>query len=282
MLRPPHTSYSRLHVYHLDLKDRPEINDPDLIGVWIEDDTSVLFFHRPKDELVADICLRKGCNITYQADLDYEDWESGQDISAFTVDNLTVAPVWETGPADIYLDPSVIFGSGFHPTTRACLQTLLHYLDTPEVAIRSMLDLGTGTGLLSIAAAFQGVGRVLSVDNNPLACEVAEKNMEGNKVDRQVTVQQLDLRHSLPETANFDLVIANLYQVLLKDLFQNPSFWQAKIYILSGFISSMEPNLLAALPQERIRFLERIKAENWRLWVLMTRDQSEINQHKHE
>ncbi len=272
MLKPPYSSYNRLYVYHLGLTDILKIDDPDLIGVWIEGDTSVLFFHRPKDELVTEICRKKGCNIIYQADLDYIDWESGQDISAFTVDGLTVAPVWETGPADIHLDPSIIFGSGFHPTTRACLQTLLQYIRTPEVDIRSMLDLGTGTGLLSIAAACQGVGRVLAVDNNPMACEVAKMNTARNKVDRQVTVQQLDLRHNLPDTGNFDIVIANLYQVLLQDLFQNPSFWQAKIYILSGFISSMEPDLLAALPQERIRFLERKKAENWCIWVLMTQD----------
>lgn len=272
MLKSPYNSYNRLYVYHLDIKDLSKINDPDLIGVWIEGDTSVLFFHRLKDELVTGICREQGCNLIYQADLDYKDWESGQDISSFTVDGLTVAPVWETGAADIHLDPSVIFGSGFHPTTRACLQTLLQYLCTPEVAIRSMLDLGTGTGLLSIAAAHRGVGRVLAVDNNPMACEIAKKNIEENRVGQQVTVQQLDLRHDLPDTGNFDIVIANLYQVLLNDLFLNPSFWQAKIYILSGFISSMEPNLLAALPQERIRFLERKKAENWCIWVLMTRD----------
>lgn len=95
MLRPPYESYNRLYVYHLDRNDISDLNDPDLIGIWIEDDTSVLFFHQPKDLLVTDLCLRYKCNLIYQADLDYRDWEAGQQITTFRVADVTVAPVWE-------------------------------------------------------------------------------------------------------------------------------------------------------------------------------------------
>ncbi len=272
MLRPPHTRYDHLYVYHLDLASIPEVDDPDLIGIWMEDDTSVLFFHAEKEELVQDICLRHNCSLIYQADLPYQEWESNQDITGFTVGSLRIAPVWENDPADIRLDPSVIFGSGFHPTTRVCLELLLKYLTTPEVRIKSVLDLGAGTGLLSIAAAFEGCGHVTAVDDNNLACQVARANCRLNGVEDRVDVLQQDLRRNLPATADYDLVVANLYRGLLEELFSDSAFWEAKFYILSGFIQPMEAELLAALPSSRIRFLERTRKERWCVWVLANRN----------
>ncbi|MCB2182031.1 MAG: 50S ribosomal protein L11 methyltransferase [Desulfobulbaceae bacterium] len=272
MLRPPYSSYKRLYVYHLDLARIPQVNSPDLIGIWMEDRTAVLFFHTPQKELIENLCTRENSKLIYEADLDYQDWEAGQLISTFTENGLTVAPVWEDVPADIVLDPSVIFGSGFHPTTRACLQILLKYLKTPEIKIDSAIDLGTGTGLLSIAAAHFGVQSITAVDNNPLACQVAAKNCKLNKVDANVTVKEIDLRSDLPSTTGCNLVVANLYQGLLKQLIQTPDFWLADLYILSGFISSMEADLLAELPTEKIRFLERTRVDNWCIWVIANRN----------
>lgn len=268
MLRPPHQRYQHLWVYHLDYVGLPEIKHPDLIGVWIEDDTSVLFFHTDQQQLVDQLCQSKGCTIIYQADLSYEEWEAGQQITSFTVGSFSVAPVWEQAEADIHLDPSVIFGSGFHPTTRTCLSLVDKYIRAPELTFRSMLDLGTGTGLLAIAAARHGVEQIKAVDNNPLACEVALANCRLNNVEEQITVAQQDLLLTPPETKGFDLVVANLYRGLLEKLFSDDSFWQAEMYILSGFIKSMEADLLAALPARQIKFLERTRQENWCLWVL--------------
>jgi ribosomal protein L11 methyltransferase len=271
MLRPPYTAYDRLHVYHLDTAAIPDIVDPDLIGVWIEDMAAVLFFHRAKERLVAELCARHGCSLIYQAELDYRDWEAGQAISAFSVAGVTVAPVWETGEADIRLDPGVIFGSGFHPTTRSCLETLINYLRTPEMHIDTVLDLGTGTGLLGIAAARFGASRVIAVDNNPLACEVARANCRLNLVAGLVEVRQMDLRQEPPPTAGCNLVIANLYRGLLEQLFQTPAFWEADLYIISGFLPSMEAGLLAELPAGRVRFLGRQRSDKWCIWMLANR-----------
>ncbi|MDH5297980.1 MAG: 50S ribosomal protein L11 methyltransferase, partial [Desulfobulbaceae bacterium] len=193
---------------------------------------------------------------------------AGHDVAAFGVDDLTVAPLWDPTPADIRLDPSVIFGSGFHPTTRMCLAVLLKYLAAPELTISTMLDLGCGTGLLGIAAAKRGVGQVTAVDYNSLACELTAANAERNGVGEKIKVQQRDLLQGLPDTA-VDLVVANLYRDLLQQLFTDEEFWKGKLYIISGFISGMEPDLLAALPMHRLRMLERHRSENWCLWVLL-------------
>jgi ribosomal protein L11 methyltransferase len=267
MLRPPYLRYQRLYVYHLDTVRLPTLDDPDLIGVWLEDGCPILFFHQAKDELIARLCAAHNAKVTYQADLDYVDWEAGQNLTAFTIGGLSVAPVWAEGAADIRLDPSVIFGTGFHPSTRLCLETLSKYCRTPELMIDSMLDLGTGTGLLAIAAAKLGVKKITALDHNPLACEVARKNVTLNSCATQITVCESDLRLQEPDTA-VDLVVANLYPTLLAELFARPGFWRGQLYLVSGFIPAMEEELLAALPTGKIRMLERRRSERWCLWVL--------------
>ncbi len=276
MLHHPHTQYSRLYVYYLDRLKLPPIDHPDLIGIWIEDEQAILFFHTEQDMLVSDICLKSGAQIIYQADLDYHDWEAGVTIGSFNTKTLAIRPVWDHSSYDknirqeIVLDPSVIFGSGFHPTTRLCLETLeLLMLESGE-KIDTVADLGTGTGLLAIAAAKLGAKKVTALDNNPLACTVAQRNVEMNKCDAYVEVQQYDLTSGLPDLAGYDLVIANLYKTLLVQLFNNPSFWQARMYMISGIIPAVEGDLLEALPQKGISFLHRGNSEMWRLWLLKT------------
>ncbi len=274
MLRHPYTRYDQLYVYNFDRTDLGQIDDPDLIGTWIEDETAILFFHKEKAKLIETI--RKSCDATilYEANLNYQDWEAGLDITTFSVPPLTVAPLWEVdklqlgvGEIAIHLDPSVIFGSGFHPTTRLCLQVITDMITSDSKAIRSMVDLGTGTGLLSIGAAKLGVQNIRCYDNNPFACEVARKNVTRNESEKQIQVMEADLRAKLPDT-NVDLLVANLYKGLLLEFFNNPDFWNAKYYIISGFVPSMEEELLAALPMDKLKLLERRKSETWRLWLL--------------
>lgn len=267
MLRPPYERYKRLYVYHLDAVDLPPQTDPDLIGNWVEDGNPILFFHRPKEKLIADLCRQQGCKVIYQADLDYDDWEAGQEIERFQVADLTVAPLWDANGADIKLDPSVIFGTGFHPSTRLSMETLIRYSRAAGSDFRTMLDLGTGTGLLALTAARLGIKKIVAADNNPLACEVAEKNVQLNGYGLEIEVRCADLRSDPPDTG-VDLVIANLYHTLLAELFGQKTFWQAKLYIVAGFIPSMEDQLLAALPAKRLKMVERLRNDRWCLWVL--------------
>jgi ribosomal protein L11 methyltransferase len=283
MLSPPYTEYTRLHVYYLDQRNLPRITDPDLIGTWIEDETAILFFHQAKEKLIQNLCQETGASIVYQADLDYQDWEAGVKITSFATKTLRVRPVWEPAEqqpnqqdkekTEILLDPSVIFGSGFHATTRLCLETLELLLLESGIKIRSVLDLGTGTGLLAIAAAKLGVERVTALDNNPLAVDVARANAERNNCVDIVTVEQFDLMQGLPDM-NYDLVITNLYKGLLINLFNHKEFWCSGIYMVSGFIPGMEPDLLAALPADKIQMLHRGNAEQWRLWLLQYSERS--------
>jgi ribosomal protein L11 methylase PrmA len=106
------------------------------------------------------------------------------------------------------------------------------------------------------------------VDNNSLARQVAAANVRANNVASQVEIAAIDLRAACPPLA-FDVVIANLYHKLLLALFERPEFWRGKTYILSGFISPMEAELLAALPPG-IKFLRRESTSRWCMWMLET------------
>ncbi len=274
MLRPPHSRYHRLFVYHLDRRDIKPFDDADLIGVWLEDEAAILFFHRDRTELVNDICRINKTRVTYRADLDYRDWEAGVKIRSFTTSRLRISPVWDYSPrrrddrSHILLDPSVIFGSGFHASTRLCLEALEQLASQTPSALKSVLDLGTGTGLLAIAAVTLGAGGVTALDNNPLSCAVARRNVELNRCGDKIRVREQDLDTEPPDS-RCSLVIANLYKNLLLRLFERESFWQAAYYIISGFLPAMEAELLAALPPG-VRMLARHSRDTWRLWILAT------------
>lgn len=271
MLRPPYSRYQRIFVYHLDHPELPPIRDPDLIGAWREGETTVLFFHRAKDKLINKICGRNGCSVVYEADLDYPDWENGSEISPFSVGPLRIAPVWDFAEGDIVLDPSVIFGNGFHPTTRLCLETLVG-LTEERGPFHSALDMGCGTGILGIAAAGLGVKSVMAMDENILAVQVARANIARNRAGNQVQVVRQDLALSCPSTRGVDLVMANLFHDLLTGLFTRPEFWQARYYIISGFFEAREKELMAFLPLERLDMLDHVVRDKWGCWLLAQKE----------
>ncbi len=269
MLKPPYTTYSRIYTYHIEGTGLPDLDNQDFIGGWIEEGKTILIFHRPKDELLEALCRKHNCSIFYQADIDYKDWEMGREVVPFTVGPLTVAPIWSKDKADIRIDPSVVFGNGFHPSTRLCLEALVNYSSMLKSEFTA-LDIGCGTGLLSISAARLGASSIVAVDHNSLACGVTRQNALYNNVHDTVQVRQLDLRDELP-TTNVDIIMANLHHSLLIDLFNTPSFWQARLYILSGFMVHEEEQLLGALPDRPPTFLERGSGDKWRTWILGNR-----------
>jgi ribosomal protein L11 methyltransferase len=134
---------------------------------------------------------------------------------------LVVCPTWiEYAPRAeevvIRLDPGMAFGTGQHPTTRLCLEALESRL-RPGQEVRAparVLDLGTGSGILAIAAARLGAARVIALDVDPAAVDVARQNVAANGVEGQVRVLEGSLGAAGPlpggDVPPFDMVLANI------------------------------------------------------------------------
>ena len=114
------------------------------------------------------------------------------------VGRLFVRPSWVRTPAParslvIEIDPGMAFGTGLHPSTRLCLRALLRAVPVARGRpARVVFDVGTGSGILAIAAARLGAGRVLAVDDDPIAVAVARENVRRNGVASRVRIARGD------------------------------------------------------------------------------------------
>lgn len=179
----------------------------------------------------------------------------------------------DTASIAIKLACTASFGAGDHPTTRLCLAALDWLMRKYEKEDQSppdaALDIGTGTGVLSIAAALLRVNRVVAIDIDPIACYETEKNVEINGLGvHQVEVKNVSLLELKPQ--KFDLIFANLRPPTLKKLYAemvlltNPGgFW-----IVSGF----RPEEFTLLSEQDISKKRKIvwqnKCQNWGAQVI--------------
>lgn len=160
-------------------------------------------------------------------------------------DNLWIVPSWDEPPVanavNIRLDPGVAFGTGAHPTTQMCLQ----WLDEHDLAGKSVLDYGCGTGILAIAAAKLGAVAVSGVDIDPQAVESAQFNAQGNNVKADFC---------LPEAFH-----PGQYQVVVANILSNPLKMLASCLlgnlapyghiVLSGILAEQADSVIAAYAQ---------------------------------
>jgi ribosomal protein L11 methyltransferase len=133
---------------------------------------------------------------------------------------IVIKPSWEEilpveGDVVLTVDPGQAFGTGTHETTRMCLRFIEDVFDRPPSPPRTVLDIGTGTGILGIAAARLGAERILAVDTDPVAVEVAEKNAGLNGVAGAFRSEGTSLAAI---DGKFDLVLGNLIAEILIDL----------------------------------------------------------------
>jgi ribosomal protein L11 methyltransferase len=134
------------------------------------------------------------------------DWHAAwrERLEPVRVGPLVIAPPWKAspGPGVIVLEPGQAFGTGHHETTTGCLAALCEL----DLRHRTILDVGTGTGILAIAAARLGAAGVVAVDVDPLAVEAARDAVGRNGVDVLVVEGSLDVAPG----GRFDVVLANL------------------------------------------------------------------------
>lgn len=191
------------------------------------------------------------------ADVDDDDWarRTQADLPAIRVGRIIVAPPWDLPAPEkidghsilVEIEPSRGFGTGHHQSTRLCLLLL----QGRQLSGRTVIDVGTGSGVLAIAAARLGAGRVVAFDVDPDAVENAQENAARNDVAGIVDVAVLDLSAATLPPA--DVVTANLTGTLLQrhaaDLLRLTR--RGGVVIVSGFTEEESDRVLAAFsPRE--------------------------------
>ncbi len=184
-------------------------------------------------------------------DVDDEDWarRSQAALTAIRVGRITVAPPWDMpsmAPNEllIVIDPSMGFGTGHHASTRLCLE-LLQQVDLRG---KRMVDVGTGSGVLAIAAVKLGAASVAALDNDPDALQNARENIARNDLDMGVIdARQADL--SMMSEAPADVVTANLTGAVLRKYtgVLVPLVRPGGFLIVSGFSPDESPDVVRAL-----------------------------------
>ncbi|AEH47169.1 ribosomal protein L11 methyltransferase [Parageobacillus thermoglucosidasius] len=180
-------------------------------------------------------------------------------------EKFTIVPTWETyEPVSsdeliIELDPGMAFGTGTHPTTVMCIQALEKYVKPGDTVI----DVGTGSGILSIAAAMLGAKAVRALDLDPVAVDSARLNVKLNKVQHIVTVSQNNLLDHIEERAN--VIVANiLAEIILRfaddayRLLENNGY-----FITSGIIQAKKQEVKDGLIKAGFTIEETLVMEDW-------------------
>ncbi len=175
---------------------------------------------------------------------------------------VMIKPTWCELPEDhpeiiIELDPEMAFGTGTHATTALCAQLI-----DEHVKDKTVLDAGTGTGILAIIAQRLGAAKSFAFDIDPIASETARKNIDKNGVsDIHVftgTTQSL-------KNKELDIIVANINSGQILNILPhfNELLCEKGVLILSGILDSEEEKLRAALIQNRFQIKQLLHREEW-------------------
>lgn len=177
---------------------------------------------------------------------------------------LRVRPPWEpargeAGEQEIVIDPGQAFGTGSHATTRLCLQLLMEVASTGWRG--SLIDVGTGSGVLAIAAVKLRFEPVLAFDNDPESVWAAGRNAEANAA--KVRIARFDLRSGLPAPVGGAVVVANLLRPLHLQLAASMSAAPAHLIAGGLLLNEIEEVVQAFASRHRMRERERRREGEW-------------------
>lgn len=209
-----------------------------------------------------------GENIVSIVEVNEEDWATAWKQYYHPVkisERFTIVPTWEeyvpvsTDELIIELDPGMAFGTGTHPTTVMCLQGLEKVVKEGDTVI----DIGTGSGVLSIGAALLGAKSVHALDLDEVAVRSAQENAALNKVDDKVSVFHGNLLDTVKEPA--DVVVANILAEIIMS-FTDDAFSVVKpggLYVTSGIIGAKRDDVKVALEASGFVIEEVLLMEDW-------------------
>lgn len=203
------------------------------------------------------------------------DWINNwkQYFHQFYIDDILVIPSWEEaepesrGKLTLHIDPGTAFGTGMHETTQLCVRQLRKYV-TPET---ELLDVGTGSGILSILSLMFGARHALGTDLDPCAAEAVAQNREANGIDSsrfQMLIGNLITDKAVQDRVGhdcYDIVVANILADVLVPL--TPvivhQLKQGGIYVTSGILDEKESIVVRAMEEAGLKVLEVTRQGEW-------------------
>lgn len=213
-----------------------------------------------------DIAIGEGTVTLHE--VDEEDWATAWKKYYHPVkisNRFTIVPTWEdytpvqTDELIIELDPGMAFGTGTHPTTVMCLQALEKHVKSGD----SVIDVGTGSGVLAIGAALLGAAHVHALDLDEVAVTAATDNVALNKVQDTVRTVHGNLLDSVEAPA--DVVVANILADIILS-FTSDAFQMVKpggVYITSGIIGARKDDVRRGLEAAGFVIEEVMMMEDW-------------------
>lgn len=179
-------------------------------------------------------------------------------------EHLVIRPSWldyEAKPGDVIvqLDPGMAFGTGLHPTTQLCLCALETFVQ-PGMEV---LDLGTGSGILAIAAAKLGAKRVLALDSDQGAVRVASANVMDNNVADRVYVRRGSLTDA---SGSYDLVVVNILARVIVEMVEQGLSERLRpdgVLITAGIIVDKVPEVVASFERGNLELVDQRERGDW-------------------
>lgn len=185
-------------------------------------------------------------------------------------EKLLIRPTWEDeydpqGRTVLHIEPGLAFGTGSHPTTKLCLETLEKHIDKDS----TVLDIGCGSGILSIACLLLGAKSAFGVDIDSLAVKTAKENaLENGFKDDKFTVVQGNLSDKV--TGKYKVIVANIVADIIMEFNKEVGRFLEDdgVYITGGIIESREPEVLDSFGENGFKVIERYEEKGWLVFVL--------------
>lgn len=182
--------------------------------------------------------------------------------------NFLIAPIWEqtesrTDQLVIELDPGMAFGTGTHPTTVMCIEALENVIKGNE----KVIDVGCGTGVLSIAAAKLGVSSVIALDLDEVAIDSAKRNTKINKVDSLIEVRKNNLLDDIESGA--DIIVANILSEIIVHLTNDVArvLKTNGFFITSGIIQTKAELVKDSIESAGLTVIDTLNIDDWVAFV---------------
>lgn len=247
------------------------------ISGWLEEengDKKTITIYLPQDESgeLKFKTISEGLkNIESKTDktiLKAEDWENDwkKNFKALKIGKIIITPPWENPIAEndekiITIEPGMAFGTGDHATTSSCIELIQKHLKKDM----SMIDLGTGSAILSMVGALIGGKRITGIDNDPIATTEAKRNIERMNLSKEIEIITGDAMTDVHD--QYELAVANLFLYQVKDIIKSglPCLKKGGIFIGSGITIDQEEEAKEAV--DRSENFEMIEVLEKGLWI---------------